>query len=363
MSDNKRTPLYPFHEKLKARFVPFGGWDMPVSYTKILEEHTCVRKGLGLFDVSHMGEALVEGEEASEFLNYLITNDIDSMTDGKALYSPMCSEDGNVIDDVISYRYNKNKYFICLNASNTDKDIAWMEKNLGNFKCTVKNCSDEYGQIAIQGPRSLPFLNELFDFDMNHEIPRFHFKEIEIEGTLCIVSRTGYTGEDGCEIYIPTDKTLAVTEYIFEKGKSHNLTPIGLGARDSLRLEVGYPLYGHEISDAINPLKAGLGWCVKLKKEANFIGKENLTKEKEAGLTEKVIFYTLDDKRIARQDTPVLQNDKPIGKVLSGTFSPVINKPIGSALVKTADLDTGNLFFDLRGNKVALKVARPPLHK
>lgn len=364
MSENlKRTPLHAFHVEHNARMVPFAGWEMPVQYTSILEEHTAVRTAAGLFDVSHMGEVRIHGAEARAFLNQLVTNDVDLLEVGKAIYTVMCYEDGGVVDDLIIYQVGDEEYLLCVNAANVDKDVEWMVGQAVGFDCLVDNVSDQFGQLALQGPKAMEILALASGQDLS-DLGRFKFIQGNFFETKALISRTGYTGEDGVEIYLPAGDAARVANRIFESGKDLGLKLAGLGSRDSLRLEAGYPLYGHEISNSLDPLTGGLGWVVKLRKELNFTGKKALAEKKEAGLERKVVFFRMSDKRIARQGTEVFDADgNKVGKVLSGTQSPILNKPIGSAIVPVAMAKVAaDLFVDIRGKKFPIEVAKPPLH-
>lgn len=360
----KRTPLHAFHTEHGARMVPFAGWEMPVQYTSILEEHRAVRETAGLFDVSHMGEVRVHGPEARVFLNKLVTNDVEALVTGKALYTVMCYEDGGVVDDLIIYQVGDEEYLLCINASNVEKDFEWMVGQAVGFECLVDNVSDTFGQLALQGPVAMDILNAATAQDLSG-LKRFHFIQGTFFNTQAIISRTGYTGEDGVEIYLPAGETARVANLVYETGKDRGLKLAGLGARDSLRLEAGYPLYGHEISATINPLSGGLKWVVKLEKEINFVGKKTLARIAAEGVRRKVVFFRMEDRRIARQGTIVVDVDgNPVGKVLSGTQSPILGKPIGSAMVLASHARIGaQLFVDIRGNQLPIEVARPPLHK
>ena len=288
MSENlKRTPLHPFHTQHGARMVPFAGWEMPVQYTSILEEHIAVREAAGLFDVSHMGEVRVYGAEAGKFLNYLVTNDVESLYPGKALYTVMCYEDGGVVDDLIIYQADEEEFLLCINAANIDKDVEWMQGQAVGYDCQLEDVSDTFGQLALQGPLALRILQAATGQDFS-ELKRFHFVHGSFFNTQALVSRTGYTGEDGVEIYLPSGDAARVANLIYEIGKEQGLKLAGLGARDSLRLEAGFPLYGHEISASINPLWGGLGWVVKFNKVSEFVGGKVLSDLREAGIKRKV---------------------------------------------------------------------------
>ena len=341
--------------------VPFAGWSMPVQYSGILEEHRAVRETAGLFDVSHMGEAEVTGPEAVAFLDRLLTNDISRLTPGRALYAMMCQDDGGVVDDVIVNCLAPDRFLICLNASNAKKDIEWMQQYVGDFQCTLVDRSPDYGLLALQGPHSREILQPLLDLVLA-DLKRFRVAEVKLEGFDVLVSHTGYTGEEGFELYLPTEATLPVAERLLETGEQHGLKLIGLGARDSLRLEAGLPLYGHEIGPEINPLEAGLGFFVKLNKPARFIGQEALRKVQAEGPRRQLIHFILEDRRIAREGAPVLSGETPVGAVASGTLSPMLQKPIGSALI-SREADTAQLTVDIRGRQIPMQVMKPPLHK
>jgi len=353
-----RTPLYDWHARLGARFVPFAGWEMPVQYTGIIEEHLAARRTAGLFDVSHMGEARVSGRDAAASLERIMTNAMSSIPVGRARYSFMCREDGGVVDDVIVYRFGPEEFFICLNAGNAPGDVAHLRAHVFG-DCTVADETLSWAQLAIQGPRAVEIVQALADRAVA-SLPRFAFVSGQCAGADVIFSRTGYTGEDGFELYVPPAQAEALADALMTQGRPLGLLPVGLGARDSLRLEAGYPLYGHEISETITPLQAGLGWAVKLNKGA-FLGQQALAAEAAQGPAHRVVFFTLDDRRIARQGMPVFQGDTPVGEIRSGTLSPVKGKPIGSARVRTEAL-AGPLAVEVRGQKIPLTLATPPLY-
>lgn len=359
----KRTPLHALHLDHGARMVPFAGWEMPVQYTSILEEHRAVRETAGLFDVSHMGEVRVHGAGSREYLNHLVTNDVDKLHVGKALYTAMCYEDGGVVDDLIIYQVGDEEYLLCINAANVEKDVEWMTGQAVGFECIVDDVSDNFGQLALQGPAAIPIFEAASGADLSG-LKRFHFIQGSFLDSQALVSRTGYTGEDGVEIYLPIGESARVANRLFEVGKDHGLKMAGLGARDSLRLEAGFPLYGHEISPEIDPLTGGLGWVVKFSKPA-FVGRAALEAKKATGLERSVVFFRLDDRRIARQGATLLDEaGNRCGEVLSGTQSPVLGQPIGSALVRTEVLSEGRpVYAEIRGHLLPLEIARPPLHR
>jgi len=358
MSEPRKTPLNAFHRRHGGRMVDFAGWDMPVQYRSILEEHKAVRSRAGLFDVSHMGEADVRGPEALRFLQHLVTNDCAKLFPGRVLYTVMCYPQGGVVDDLLVYMRAPGDYFLCINAGNIAKDIAWMQEQARAFDCTVTDRSPDFGQLAIQGPRALGLLQPLTATDLA-AIKYYHFAEGEVAGVGCLISRTGYTGEDGVELYCPAAETERLAEAVLAAGAPQGLELAGLGARDSLRLEAGYPLYGHEITDQINPIAANLGWVVKFDK-GPFVGSDVLRAEKERGAARRVVFFRTGDRRIVRAESPVLGPDgATVGRVLSGTLSPILNEAIGSALVE-APAAAQALAVDIRGASVNLQLVKPP---
>ena len=359
MSDLKRTPLRDFHAAHGGRLVDFAGWEMPVQYKSILEEHKAVRRSAGLFDVSHMGEVAVYGLEAGKFLNHLVTNDVSKLFPGRVLYSPMCYPSGGVVDDLLVYKRADDDYLLCINAGNIAKDVAWIKEQVKGFNCTIDDLSDEYGQIAVQGPKAVALVQTLTAEPLA-DLKYYHFTSGDVAGVACLISRTGYTGEDGVELYCPAENVVELAEKVLAAGGPFGLELAGLGARDSLRLEAGFPLYGHEITQDISPLTAGLGWTVKLDKGSDFVGRAALVAEKAAGSKQKVVFFKTGDRRIVRSDTPVLGADgSVVGQVVSGTLSPILNEAIGSALV-SADAAKAALAVDIRGTKLNLQLVKPP---
>ena len=336
---------------------------MPVQYTSILEEHKAVRNTAGLFDVSHMGEFEVSGAGSAEFLDHLVVNSIATAPIGKAVYSPMCKHDGGVVDDLIIYRTDREHFLVCVNASNIQKDYNWFIEQAKPWKDTVviQDHSNKYALLALQGPKAESILNKV-GLDGLHTLKRFWHTAIDFSNEEIRVCRTGYTGEDGFEIYSSPEVAEQLAKQILNHGQEDGVLLCGLGARDSLRLEAGLPLYGHELSDTISPLEAGVGWTVKFEKD-DFIGKTTLAKQKENGLTRQVIHFKLEGRRIAREGTKVVNSEGEIvGTVLSGTLSPVINCPIGSAIIDNSQLGS-DLYVDLRGNQLQLQIAKAPLHK
>lgn len=353
-SDLKATPLAAFHAAHGARLVPFAGWEMPVQYTSILDEHRAVRRDVGLFDVSHMGEAVVTGPQAAQFLDYVATNRLGDLPPGQARYTLLCNETGGCVDDVIVYHRAEGEFLAVLNASNAERDLAWLRQHAADFDCTITDESAATALLALQGPHAADLLERLAPHFP--ELSRFGCSPAVVAGVELFAARTGYTGEDGFELFCAVGQAHSLAEALVEAGA----TPCGLGARDSLRLEAGYPLYGHEIDADISPLEAGLGFAVKLKKE-RFYGKEALAVQKETGVPRKIVWFTLEGKRQARAGMRVLAGEAEVGDVRSGAFSPVLECPIGSALVDARRTQAA-LEVDCRGKRLPLLVKKPPLH-
>jgi aminomethyltransferase len=358
MSLPQATPLNAFHRQHGGRMVDFAGWDMPVQYRSILEEHKAVRTRCGLFDVSHMGEADVKGPEALKFLQHLVTNDCRKLFPGRVLYTVMCYPHGGVVDDLLVYMRGEGDYLLCINAGNITKDIRWMQEQAKGFDCTVVDRSPDYAQLAVQGPTAAALVQTLTPVALAG-LKYYHFTNGAVAGVPCLISRTGYTGEDGVELYCAADDGVRLAEALVAAGGPFGLELTGLGARDSLRLEAGFPLYGHEITELITPLTAGLGWVVKLDK-GPFIGSDVLQAEKARGSAKKIVFFKTGDRRIVRAETPVLNAaGAAVGRVVSGTLSPMINEAIGSALVEASAVGE-TLAVDIRGTLLNLQIVKPP---
>ena len=366
MTDSmKQTPLNAVHKALGARMVPFGGWEMPVQYAGVIEEHQAVRERAGLFDVSHMGEIEVRGTEALALVQRLTTNDASRLTDGQVQYSALCYADGGVVDDVTLYRSSATNFLFCVNASNTDKDFAWMQQvhaESGIKGATLANRSAEYAQLALQGPRAAAILRRLSPVDLA-AIGYYRFVPGEVASVPTLISRTGYTGEDGFELYTPAAAAVALWNRLLEAGQPDGLQPIGLGARDTLRLEKGYALYGHELSPQITPLEAGLGWIVKLDK-GDFVGREALLRQQTAGIPRRLVALVMEERGIPREGYPVYAGEKQVGSVTSGTMSPTLKTGIALALVESpcAVLDR-ELLIGIRDRKLRAKIVKPPFVK
>jgi aminomethyltransferase len=359
MSSLRRTCLHEFNAARGARFVDFAGWEMPVQFRSILDEHRAVRTTAGLFDVSHMGEIVVRGRGAGTFIDRLVTNDVSRLTPGGVLYSPMCHPSGGVVDDLLVYMRAPDDYLICVNASNTDKDLAWIRRNVGDFDGEIEDQSAQWGLIALQGPQAQMILEKLTPVPLG-ELGYYRFAEAPVAGVLSIISRTGYTGELGYELFVPWTQAEAVALALEDAGRAQGLMLCGLGSRDSLRLEAGFSLYGHEIDDEITPVQAGLMWTVKLAKAVPFLGRDALLREKSDGPARRVVFFRTGDRRIIRPGTAVLDGDGAVGRVLSGTLSPMRNEAIGSALVAASSAASAALAVDVRGQRVPLSLCKPP---
>jgi aminomethyltransferase len=358
----KRTPLYESHLALGARLVEFGGWEMPVQYSGILEEHRAVRSHAGLFDVSHMGEFKVEGPDALAFLQHLVPNDVARLAVHQALYTQLCLPDGGTIDDLIIYRLADLHYMLVVNAANIDKDFAWVEKQARNFDVHIFNQSDTTSLLALQGPDAQAILQPLTEVDLSG-IRYYHCEPGVVDGVNCIISRTGYTGEDGFELYCAPVDVVKLWNDLLAAGKERGLLPAGLGARDTLRLEAGYCLYGHELDEQTNPLEAGLGWTVKLNK-GEFIGRDALVKIKEEGPKRKLIGVEMIERGVCRGGYAVYENDQPIGALTSGSPSPTLNKNIGMGYVETAHAVVGKTVqIDIRGKRTAAQIVALPFYK
>jgi len=356
-----RTPLYDTHVKAGARIVEFAGWDMPVQYAGILEEHEAVRTRAGLFDVSHMGEVVFRGPRAAEALSRLFTNDLRKLVDGQAQYGCLCRPSGGIVDDVIVYRRGAEDWLVCVNAGNRQKDFDWLLAGEGPG-VAVKNESDDWAQIAVQGPKAPGLVRRLSKPDLG-AVQGFHFVNAEVAGVPCIAARTGYTGEDGFELFCLPDKAAKLWSALLDEGKAEGAIPCGLGARDSLRLESAYRLYGSDMDDETTPLEAGLGWVVKLDK-GDFVGRDALLAQKAGGVRKALVGFTLTERGIPRHAYPVLHDGKPVGVVTSGTQSPTLKIPVGLAYVPAGLAAEGSTFaVEIRGRAVAAKVVKTPFYR
>lgn len=360
----KRTPLFETHRGLGARLVEFGGWEMPVQYTSIIEEHRAVRQRAGLFDVCHMGEFRVEGAGALPFLQYLVPNDISRLGDDQALYTQICRPDGGTLDDLLIYRRGPDKYMAVVNAGTMPKDWRWFQEQMaGRADLTLTNISDETGLLALQGPLAKQILQSLTDTSLDG-IAYYHCRDGVVAGIPSLISRTGYTGEDGFELYCSADQVVALWDAILNAGSPHGLLPAGLGARDTLRLEAGYCLYDHELTEEITPLEAGLGWTVKLNKPSDFIGRATLESQKRDGLRRKLVGIMPSERGVPRAGYPILRDGERIGEVTSGTMCPTLDKPAALGYVRPADAQVGNtIAVEIRGRLVPAEIVALPFYK
>ncbi len=344
----RKTALNEAHKESKGKMIDFFGWELPVEYSGLSNEHTYVRTKAGLFDVSHMGEVIVEGSEALKFVDYLVTNNAAKLVENQVMYTFMCNENGGVVDDLLVYKYTDEKVLLVVNAANLEKDYKWIEKVAKKFDVVTKNISDEVSQIAIQGPKAQEILQKLVEFPLD-EVGFFKFKDgAMVDGRSCIVSRTGYTGEDGFEIYTDNENAPHIWRAILKVGEE-DIVPAGLGARDTLRFEAGLPLYGNELSETITPIEAGFGFFVKTDKDS-FIGKDILKVQKEEGITRKISGFKLLGKGIARGGYKVFANGEEIGHITTGYQLPNCKESIGLALIKKE--------FSKLGSKVEIQVRK-----
>lgn len=369
MQESKKTSLYDAHRALHGKMVDFAGWSLPIQYSGLKDEHLTCRTQAGLFDVSHMGEIIVKGSDSAAFLDFALTNKPSGITTGQAQYSLMCNSSGGTVDDLVLYRRKEEEYLVVVNASNTAKDfqhLLTLEKeakeklSLKNFN--IENVSHQYTQIAIQGPNAESILQKITDVSLS-EIRTYFFKEGNVlKNTTCILARTGYTGEDGFELYFPWESGPKVWQALLEVGKPQGLKPCGLGARDTLRLEMAYPLYGHELNDQITPIEAGLGWVVKLEKD-HFVGKDPITKQKQQGANKKLVGIELTERGIPREGCLLYSGENQIGKVTSGTFSPSLEKGIALAYMQKdfSKIDTP-VSIEIRGRKIGAKIVKKPFY-
>ncbi len=356
----KSTPLNALHRELGGKIVPFAGWSMPIQFAGVIEEHLCVRKQAGLFDVSHMGEIEVQGPGALDYLQNLVTNDISGLPDGGILYSVMCYEDGGIVDDLLVHRYGPEHYFLCINASNTDKDFDWASRQVGNFDVRVDNISDQTAQLALQGPRAAEILQGLTQVDLD-SIGYYRFLQGKVLDLDCVIARTGYTGEDGFELYLASEQAEALAREILKVGQPFGIQPIGLGARDTLRMEMGYALYGQEISERVNPLEARLGWVVKLDKPNGFIGRDALVAIKEKGVTRRLSALKASGRGVPRPHYRILSEGSPVGEVTSGTFSPSLNTGIAIGFVPVDRSKPGETYeIEIRGRGMEAQIVPLP---
>ncbi|UII54825.1 glycine cleavage system aminomethyltransferase GcvT [Cytobacillus spongiae] len=364
MSELKRTPLFDVYKEYGAKTIDFGGWDLPVQFSSIKDEHEAVRTKAGLFDVSHMGEVEVKGTDSLAYLQKMMTNDVSKLKDGGAQYTAMCYENGGTVDDLLVYKLEDNHYLLVVNASNIEKDYQWLVDHVeGEVK--LDNLSEKTAQLALQGPLAEGVLQKLVQEGSLSDIGFFKFQnEVNLGGIHALVSRTGYTGEDGFEIYCDSKDAVTLWHAILEAGKEEGVIPCGLGARDTLRFEANLALYGQELSPEITPLEAGIGFAVKINKEADFIGKEVLKNQRENGVPRKLVGVEMLDRGIPRHGYSVFKGEEQIGEVTTGTQSPTLKKNIGLALLKTDFTEVGTeVEIEIRGKRLKAQVASTPFYK
>lgn len=358
----KNTPLTHIHEKLGAKMLPFAGYNMPILYEGVNIEHETVRNSVGVFDVSHMGEFLLTGENALALIQKITSNDASGLTVGKAQYSCMPNHDGGIVDDLIVYRIKEEQFLLVVNAANIEKDWNWIS-GFNDMNVEMKNISDDFALLAVQGPKAVEAMQSLTSLDLS-SIPYYHFEVGNFAGfPHVIISATGYTGSGGFEIYCRNEQVETIWNKIFEVGKDYGIKPIGLAARDTLRLEMGYCLYGNDIDDTTSPLEAGLGWITKFNK--NFVNSERLLKQKEKGVSKKLVGFEMQERAVPRQDYEIVdEQGELIGRVTSGTMSPTLGKGIGLGYIKTSHtaIDS-NIYIRIRKNNVPAKVIKLPFYK
>lgn len=359
----KRTPLFDVYANYGGKTIDFGGWELPVQFSSIKEEHEAVRTKAGLFDVSHMGEIIVTGTESEEYLQMLVTNDVSKLVDGQAQYTAMCYKDAGIVDDLLIYKIEDNHYLLVVNAGNIEKDFNWMQENVTG-DVTLVNKSEDYGLLALQGPLAQVILQKLTSQNLD-EIGFFRFaNNVEVAGKNVMISRTGYTGEDGFEVYASVNDVTELWNSILDAGNEVGILPCGLGSRDTLRFEACLPLYGQELSKDISPLEANIGFVVKLKKEQNFNGKATLLEQKENGIPRKSIGIEMIDKGIPRTGYPVFVDNKQIGFVTTGTQSPTLKKNIGLALIDATFAELGQeVEVEIRNKRLKAVTVATPFYK
>lgn len=361
MTKSKRTPLYEEHLRNGAKMVDFAGWEMPIQYSSIIKEHRQVRESAGLFDVSHMGEIEIVGSDAISFADYLVTNYVNKLKNGQICYTPMCNKKGGIIDDFLVYRMANNKVLFVVNASNTDKDFKWIKNQKGKFDVEINNKSDEIAQLALQGPMAQELLSTISQIDLE-TVDFYHFTQGRVSGIETLLSRTGYTGEDGFELYVDREAAIPLWRKILEIGNEKEILPAGLGARDTLRFEASYMLYGNDLNETITPLEAPLKWTVKFEKD--FIGKKALLEQKEKGITRKLRGLEIKDKAIPRHEHKVYLNNKVIGWISSGMFAPTLKKSLAFAYIDKGSAKTGtNVEVEIRKKKVKAEIVKLPFYR
>jgi aminomethyltransferase len=358
----RRTPLHRVHVEAGARMVEFAGWHMPIQYTGVIDEHMAVRTRAGMFDVSHMGEVAVRGPQALDFLQHVTCNDAAKLTPGRVQYSAFTTPEGTFVDDLLIYRLREQDYLLVVNASNTTKDVEWLLRHAGAFDVDVQDVSDRWGQVAVQGPNAARIVQDLVADDLS-AMKYYRFVLTEVEGAPCIVSRTGYTGEDGFEVYSPPGAAERIWYALLGAGAPHGLVPVGLGARDTLRLEARMHLYGNDMDETTTVLEADLAWIVKLGKGA-FLGREVLARQEDEGIARRLVGFEMEGRAPARHGYPALRDGSPIGAVTSGSFAPFLKKNIGLAYLPKGMWEPGTRFeVEIRGRSESAVVVPTPFYK
>jgi aminomethyltransferase len=358
-TEMKLTALNHVHRALGAKMVPFAGYDMPVLYKNLIQEHHAVRNAVGVFDVSHMGEVFITGDKAFDLVQYMTSNDVSALSDGRVQYSCMPNDQGGIVDDLLVYRFASDKYFLVINASNIEKDLAWMHKQNEKFGATIENKSDDYSLLAIQGPKAIAALQKLTEVNLS-EIPYYHFTEGVLANMHMIISNTGYTGAGGFELYVKNNEVETLWNAVMDAGAEFGIEPCGLGARDTLRLEKGFCLYGNDINDETSPIEAGLGWITKFNNP--FHMSEHHLEIKNNKPSKKLVGFELIDRGIPRQHYPICTADgSVIGEVTSGTMSPTLNKAIGMGYVTSENSAAGSeIYIEVRGKLLKAQVVKIP---
>lgn len=357
------TPLYETHKSFGARMIDFAGWKLPLQFDGIRQEHMAVRTACGLFDVSHMGEIEIAGPQAEDLCQRLNTNDMAKLRDGRARYGLFCYPDGGAVDDLITYRFSAEHFLVCVNASNTEKVYRWVGDNCEGLDVEVTDASSAYAQIAVQGPRSVSVMEKALGEESVRDFPRFSFRILEGDAAGVIAARTGYTGEDGFELFVPAGDAVGIWEKLFESGSEFGIAFCGLGARDTLRTEAGYPLYGNELDEKTTPIEAGLNRYVKMDK-GDFIGRDVLLEQVESGAVRETVGFKMLDRGVPRHGYGVMKNGKKIGEVTSGTMSPVLDIGVGIASVASGEVECGDeIGIEIRGDVRKAVSSEFPLHK
>jgi glycine cleavage system T protein (aminomethyltransferase) len=357
----RKTALNETHRKMGAHMVPFGGWDMPLEYSGIVAEHMAVRTAVGLFDVSHMGEIEINGQDALRLIQKVTCNDASRLAVNQAQYSGLMNDRGGLVDDLLVHKLADDHYLLCVNASRREADFAWITRH-NETSAAVRNTSDDYTQLALQGPRARQVLQPLTTVDLG-SLKYYWFAHGKVCGTESLVARTGYTGEDGFEIYLPVSESERLWSALLDAGKQEGILPCGLGARNTLRLEAGMLLYGHDMNEDTTPFEANLGWITKLEK-GPFLGSDILKRQSQEGVRKRLVGFEMIDRGIARDDAPVWVDEREVGKVTSGSYVPFLKRAIGLAYVPSELVNPGQrIQVEIRGNKVAAQVVKSPIYK